>query len=307
MTEISTDEAALLAAVAMAPDDWGPRLVHADWLEEHGRTERAVVRVLRGLLVEGHDPALERRLQDMLADGVTCPGPVRTTEVGGELVLLPPGSFLMGDDDSGRVDVTISRGFWIGRTPVTWGSWLMNAGSIRDAPMYDMELPATHADWDRAVLFCEALTERERAGGRIDEGWAYDLPTEAEWEYACRAGTRSPYFFGEDWARLAEHAWYNGSPNADEVDHPRRVAGLQPNPWGLFDVLGNVLEWCRDGFEYEHPGGTDPLVESEDATRVTRGGEFRAADWCCESGSRFGYAAEERRDDLGFRIVLRRT
>lgn len=302
---MSSDEVSLIVAIEQTPDDWTPRLVFADWLEERGRPEAEGVRLLHTLLVEGHDAEAERRLQELLAEGVTCPGPVRTGSVGGEYVLIPPGSFLMGDGDSGRVDVTISQAFWIGRTPITWTEYVIATDTSGQSPS---DLAATGViDWDQAAACCALLTKRERADGRLEDGWEFTLPTEAEWEYACRAGTRSPYFFGEDWSALATYAWYNGSPGAEETDQPRSVGMLRPNPWGLYDMLGNVLEWCRDGFAYDHEGGVDPFVEPHEGTRVTRGGEFRAADWCCECGSRFEYAADSRRDDLGFRAVIRRV
>ena len=303
-----TNPSRLMAEIEASPDDWAPRLRLADWLEERGDRSSEVIRLLHELLrKEVHDPTLQSQLQALLDEGVTCPGPRKTTQVGGELAMLPPGTFLMGDNSSGRATATISHGFWIGRTPVTQQQWSKVLGQ-RDAWTHvDPSCPVTHVDWNDANEFCVLLSERERSVGKLHDGWKYRLPTEAEWEYACRAGTVTTYFFGEEWERLTEFAWFNRNTTEVGEEHLHPVASRKPNPWGLFDMYGNVLEWCLDGFQYEHKGGSNPFVEPSSETRVTRGGDFRSADWCCESGSRFEYMSDSRRDDIGFRIALCRT
>jgi formylglycine-generating enzyme required for sulfatase activity len=132
------------------------------------------------------------------------------------------------------------------------------------------KLPVESVSWDGAVEFCRVLSEQERKAGRLPPGWEYRLPTQAQWEYACRAGTQTTYCFGDDASRLGDFAWYGD--NAAERTH--EVGQKLPNAWGLHDMLGNVCEWCRDMYQDKHLGGTDPEVVAQD--RVLRGG-------CCIS------------------------
>lgn len=122
--------------------------------------------------------------------------------------------------------------------------------------------------WNDAVAYCAALTLSERAAGRCPADWAYRLPTEAEWEYACRAGTTTRFSYGDDlgYTLLANYAWYNG--NSGGTTHP--VGQKAPNPWGLHDMEGNVWEWCWDRFG-PYAGGTDPRGSTTGSGRVIRG------------------------------------
>ena len=234
------------------------------------------------------------------------------------LVWISPGTFTMGsppdEADRGETEgpqtvVTISRGFWMGKFEVTQGEYEAVMGSN---PSYfqppnataDTNRPAESVSWDDAVAYCAALTQRERAAGRITTNAVYRLPTEAEWEYACRAWTSTRFSYGDDlgYTNLTNYAWY--SDNSGGTTHP--VGQKLPNPWGLYDLHGNVWEWCQDWFD-TYPGGIalDPQGPATGSTRVVRGGNWlywngRARD--CRSAYRdySGYGSGL----IGFRVVL---
>jgi len=162
--------------------------------------------------------------------------------------------------------------------------------------------------WFDATSYCYTLTVQERLAGRIPSNWAYRLPTEAEWEYACRAGTAARFSYGDDlgYTDLGKYAWY--CDNSDLQTHP--VGRKRPNAWGLYDMHGNVLEWCLD-WHGEYPGGSvsDPQGLSSCSDRVFRGGSWsRWLDWngprLCRSAYRNSYDPEYWYRDIGFRAVL---
>ncbi len=178
------------------------------------------------------------------ASGVE-PGDIVVNSIGMKLAYVPPGGFTMGSSQTepGRVAnetqhrVKFERGFRIGVTEVTQKQWRLIMGTNPAFFMGD-DLPVERITWPEAVEFCQRLSEQEKK--------AYRLPTEAEWEYACRAGTASVYYSGENEAALDEAGWYLG--NSGNQSHP--VGLKQPNLWGLYDMHGNVSEWCAD-----RPGG----------------------------------------------------
>jgi formylglycine-generating enzyme required for sulfatase activity len=138
----------------------------------------------------------------------------------------------------------------------------------------DPTRPVESVSWEDAVAYCAALTEREREAGRIAANAVYRLPTEAEWEYACRAWTSTRFSYGDDpgYTNLTHYAWYYD--NSEGQTHP--VGQKLPNPWGLHDMHGNVWEWCQDRFDY-YAGGIalDPQGPSVGSDRVVRGGSWR--------------------------------
>ena len=230
------------------------------------------------------------------------------------LVLIPAGSFLFGspaseadryDDEGPQTSVTFSYSFWIGKYPVTQGEYV---SIMTNNPSYftgDLSRPVEQVSWFDATNYCRQLTLRERAAGRISAELEYRLPTEAEWEYACRAGTWSRFYYGRDisYLDLASHAWYIG--NSGGQTHP--VGQMPPNPWGLFDMCGNVWEWCQDWYAPSHPGGsvTDPQGPASGSIRVLRGGSYAQYGWLCRSAARIGDdPAADYYDDYGFRVVL---
>jgi formylglycine-generating enzyme required for sulfatase activity len=152
--------------------------------------------------------------------------------------------------------------------------------------------------WTEAQEFCAALTKQD---AKKPAGWEYTLPTEAEWEYACRAGTQTAYSFGNDSEKLGEYAWFSG--NSGNRTH--EVGGKKPNPWGLYDMHGNVWQWCVDGKRvYQEKSIKDPK-SSEDGRRALRGGSLYFDPRHCRAAYRFVFEPGYRSPRVGFRVVLR--
>ena len=238
------------------------------------------------------------------------------TSLGSTLIYCPSGTFAMGSpegekdrraDREAQVSVTISKGFYLGKYSVTQAEFKAVTGKTPWADNDDVkegdDYPAMCIDWDDAVGFCRKLTAHESQAGRLPQGYVYALPTESQWEYACRAGTTTAYSFGNDPSDLGQYAWYE--KNADDVGEKfaHRVGQKKPNPWGFYDMHGNVWEWCRDYYGEHLPGGTDPFV-GNGSLRVTRGGGWYSPAWGCRSASRYYVEPGRRYHYLGFRVSL---
>jgi len=232
--------------------------------------------------------------------------------IGVEFVHIPKGEFVMGSPTTETdrelnerpVRVTLSHDFLLGKTEVTRGQWQKVMGTTPWGIVpgtADSELPATTVSWEDAAVFCKRLTERERASGEIGADEQYRLPTEAEWEYACRAGTTTKYSFGNADLLLGAFGWFDG--NSDKQTHP--VGQKEPNAMGLYDMHGNVWEWCSD-WRGEYPDGTvqDPQGPPVGSDRVRRGGCWSNSAWSCRSAYRSGRGPAFRSDSLGFRLAL---
>lgn len=233
-----------------------------------------------------------------------------------ELIALPGGSFRMGsdkeldpqtrDDELPQREVRV-RAFAMARTPVTRGLYR----SVMPAAPWDWGrdkgddvLPANYVSWQDAVRFCNALSERTGLAPcyrEVKGGWScdwaadgYRLPTEAEWEYACRAGTDTPWFWGGDADAARYYAWFSGISGSE----PHPVGGLEPNPWGFQDMTGNVWEWCWDWYTDTYdPADTDnPRGAAQGRRRVLRGGSFGNVPGLLRSAVRL-------RDEPGLRFV----
>jgi formylglycine-generating enzyme required for sulfatase activity len=229
------------------------------------------------------------------------------------MVFIPSGSFTMGSaasepdrfgDEGPQTSVTISGGFLMGIYPVTQGLYESVTGLNPSSFTGDPELPVEQVSWFDATNFCYLLTLRERVAGRLPVGCAYRLPTEAEWEYACRAGTTTRFYYGDDlsYAALPDHAWYS-----DNSEGTRSVGQKPPNPWGLYDMAGNVWEWCLDRYGPGYPGGSavDPAGPASGNNRVLRGGSWLDDARFCRSACRIGDdPAAGFYSNYGFRIVL---
>jgi formylglycine-generating enzyme required for sulfatase activity len=263
---------------------------------------------------------------------VSNPDPAR-------LVWIQPGTFLMGSPaneaerggDERQHEVTISRGFWMGKYEVTQGEYLDvvgsnpsfwrngGVGSEFGGPVTNELLhPVEVVTWVDCTNYCALLTERERVAGRVPEGYVYRLPTEAEWEYACRAGTRTAFHYGA--ALISGMANFNGgyeyvstigyiegqSINGN-LGRTAEVGSYEPNRWGLYDMHGSVWEWCQDEYA-AYPEGpvTDPMGPEMGLERVYRGGGWYdlGGEFCRSAQRKKGDPYDTFIDDLGFRVVL---
>ena len=217
--------------------------------------------------------------------------------------LIPAGSFAMGSppNENGREgyellhEVKISKPFYMGVFEVTQAQWQAVMGNNPSEFGEKPQNPVDTVSWKDCQVFIEKLS-RMRVG-------TFRLPTEAEWEYACRAGTRTRYSFGDDEAKLREYANYEDTPKwGDKSTAP--VGSFKPNPWGLYDMHGNVWEWCSDWSGYYGPGRqTDPKGAAGGSRRVERGGSWGSLSERCRSADRYGCSPSRRNYLLGFRLV----
>jgi formylglycine-generating enzyme required for sulfatase activity len=194
--------------------------------------------------------------------------------------------------------VAISKGFWLGKTPVTQGQYQAVMGDNPSRYVKaGLDAPVEMVSWHDAMKFCQKLTEREQAAGRLPQGYAYTLPTEAQWEYACRAGTTEVRY-----GNLDDIAWYAG--NSGNSTHP--VGQKKPNAFGLYDMIGNVSQWCSDWYFETLPGGnvTDPVGPASGSYRVLRGGCWGDAPTICRSAGRYANHPALRASLFGFRLAL---
>ena len=229
------------------------------------------------------------------------------------MVWIPPGRFQLGSslnekgrdtDEDPPTDVHLTKGFWKGIHEVTQGEYLKLQGTNPSGYPGPPNLPVEKVTWNEAVAYCRKLTEHERSSAHLPPGFVYRLPTEAEWEYACRSGSITRFHFGEDQreTELADFAWY--TENSQSATHA--VGQLQPNAWGLYDMHGNVWEWCQDVWQDAYTGGTviDYSGPTEGWLRVARGGSWLYSANYCRSANRDSYGPNNRCSDIGFRVVL---
>jgi formylglycine-generating enzyme required for sulfatase activity len=242
------------------------------------------------------------------------------TPMGVEMVLVPGGEFAMGDaagaEDAKAIHRVRISAFYMDKFEVSQGSFLALTG-LNTSKVSGPKLPVEQTSWLHAARYCNARSEKEGIKPCYDpKTWAcdfaangYRLPTEAEWEYACRAGTTTVYSFGDEAQKLPAYAWLKS--NAAGVPHP--VGTKQPNPWGLYDLHGNVLEWCHDYYAadyYRTSPGQDPTGPVSGELRVLRGGGWRSQPKACASAWR-GKDTPANLDtclgypDYGFRCVRR--
>lgn len=284
--------------------------------------ESLAVRLLLGARLEIPADLFEtvsaRRVNPLLSGGETASLAGRSLpEVPGIFsfywVWVPPGRFQMGspltesernEDEGPPTEVVLTHGFWIGRYEVTQEQYLDLTGRNPSKFQGNLRRPVERVSWNEAVAFCQQLTAAARGSGSLPEGCLVRLPTEAEWEYACRAGTTSRFSFGDDpnLIHLGAHAWF--ADNSDTSTH--QVGQLQPNPWGLYDTHGNVWEWCVDRWEGTYPGGTVTNFHgpATGSLRVARGGSWLYPGRHCRSANRDDYGPLNRCSDVGFRLVV---
>jgi uncharacterized protein (TIGR02996 family) len=314
------EEQALLQGIVDHPGDDGRWLILADWLDEHDDLRRAeLLRLHRRLVATCCEPdrhperaGWQARVVELLGAGVRPSVPRRTVALGGGVEMafawMPPGTFLMGSprDEQGRCDdedqhqVTLTKGFFLGVTPVTQAQWQALMGSNPSHFKGD-DRPVETVSWDNCQEFCTKLTQRERH--------PYRLPTEAQWEYACRAGTTTPFYFGAtlstDQANYHPDHVYSGAKKGLYREQTTPVGSFPANAWGLCDLHGNVAEWCSDWLGRYPSGDTkDPQGAVSGRKRVLRGGSWYDPSSSCRSADRRSLWPD-RGDELGgCRLVL---
>jgi formylglycine-generating enzyme required for sulfatase activity len=257
------------------------------------RHYRSVAVLLGSLALATAAPPAHRAIQDLQL----------------ELIWVEPGSFTMGSPaeepqrnkaEGPQHRVTLTQGFWLGKTEITQAQYEAVTGANPSTFKHvGPQAPAERVSWIDAMAFCRRLTERERSAGRLPEGYAFTLPTEAQWEYAFRAGTTGAYPDEPD-----AMAWNSG--NSGGTTHP--VGQKRPNRWGFHDMSGNVLEWCLDWYaDYPREPATDPTGPRRGHYRVARGGSWRTGAESGRSAARGGGSAGRLDYTLGFRVALCRV
>ena len=240
----------------------------------------------------------------MYAKAVLHQKPQTATFQGIEMVWIRPGSFHMGTwFDEGEASehpqhkVRISKGFWLGRTEVTQGQWESIMGATRNpSSSVNMQFPVDGVSWHDCQEFIGRLNAKAGDEGR------FRLPTEAEWEYACRAGTNGLWYSGISAQDIIRHAWCHDNSASTAA----QVGILKSNPWGLYDMLGNVAEWCADWHSddyYARSRTSNPLGPRSGLFRVVRGGSYRDKPDGCRCGKRGLCGPTFSHEGLGLRLV----
>ena len=226
------------------------------------------------------------------------------------LVWISPGEFRMGspNNEAGRFkdegpvhSAFVPHGFWMERYEITQQRFQNIMGNNPSSTEFKSNLPVNRVTWHEAVQFCEKLTNLSQSNGQLPLGYAYRLPTETEWEYACRADTNNAYSYGDSIDKLSEYGWWAKNSGSE----PEPVGKLKPNPWGLYDMHGNLFEWCLDSYN-AYPGGK--AFSSTGNMKVLRGGAY----YCPSNILRSACRAESQEPNYrwilaGFRVVLAPT
>ena len=247
---------------------------------------------------------------------------------GVKLCWCPPGKFSMGSPRNeperrpgeDQVEVTLTKGFWMAKYEATQAEWKRVFGKLPGELTVELpegdDLPVGNVNFAEVEAFCEKLTELARKSGEFPKDWEFRLPTEAQWEYACRAGTTTATSFGDKInSKQANFTGkpYNGGEAGPSLSRATKVGSYPANAWGLHDMHGNICEWCRDWFHEKLPGGVDPDLHDAKSTaqknrtgdysRSRRGGTWADPGWPCRSAFRQRFEPERRYDHIGFRGV----
>jgi len=226
---------------------------------------------------------------------------------GMEMIKVNTGTFLMGtpgmppksEPYEGLRTVEMNKVFYLGKTEVTQALWSKHM-KVNPSRFQSPSLPVEGITWQEAMDFCGKLNAgKEKL--ELPEEMIFRLPSEAEWEYAARSGSKTTFFFGESSKQLTKYAWI--SDNSEGSTKP--IGILSPNQWGFLDIYGNVREWCLDGYG-PRPSGklTNPLLAWQNMDKVNRGGSWDSCDACCQTAKRMNYGQNYQSSDIGFRLAL---
>jgi formylglycine-generating enzyme required for sulfatase activity len=253
----------------------------------------------------------------LLVDGTPTSHTVASISM--DMIFCPPGTFMMGSPtteagrggDETQHQVTLSHGFYLGKHEVTQAQYETvmtgNPEGLNAKPSNwpnNNDRPVEKVSWNDVQVFLSRLNSMEQTAGRLPTGWKYVLPTEAQWEYACRAGTTTAYSWGNDInSSRANYNWDGGGTSGNDFKQTRDVGKYTTNPWGFFDMHGNVWEWVRD-WKANYPGGaqTNPEGPASGSNRVVRGGSWTAAGTDLRSAKRNNLTPGNRNSIIGFRV-----
>jgi len=245
------------------------------------------------------------------------------------LCWCPPGHFTMGSPrgeperrpGEDQVEVNFAQGYWMAKYEATQGQWKRTVGALpgeltAELPEGD-DYPVGNVNFAETETYCNKLTELGHQSGVLPADWEFRLPTEAQWEYACRAGTTTATSFGDKLSSKQANFKgkpYNGAEPGPSLGRAAKVGSYLPNAWGLHDMHGNIYEWCRDWYHRKLPGGTDPDLysakstatksEHGDISRSRRGGCWADEGWPLRSAFRLRFEPNRRYDHIGFRVVV---
>jgi formylglycine-generating enzyme required for sulfatase activity len=239
---------------------------------------------------------IDRLLNSVPKSDAPRPGDIVTNSLGMKFAWIPPGTFLMGgdrfDDEKPAHRVTLTKGFYMSLYPVTQEQWQVVMGS-NPSRFQGADRPVETVTWNDCQDFCERLAKSMSTPVR--------LPTEAEWEYACRAGTTTDYHGGNGEGALKKVGWFSGNSNGQT----KPVGLLAPNAWGLYDMHGNVGEWCQDWHgPYPEDDVKDPSGPEAAGYRSLRGGSWNYPPEFCRAAHRLWFAPSSRSCDFGCRVLL---
>ena len=231
-----------------------------------------------------------------------------------DMIWCPPGTFTMGSptteagrgSDETEHNVSLTKGFYLGKYEVTQAQYMAVIGTNPSEfnATGNGNRPVEKVNWTEAVAFCTQLTTQEQAAGRLPAGWSYVLPPESQWEYACRAGTTTAYSWGDSIAGT------NANYSSSGYSQTRDVGKYAANPWGFFDMHGNVWEWTADLYQAAYPAGNpvvDPTSPASGSFRVRRGGSWRHDGTYLRSAKRFNDTPGHRFNFIGFRVGFQKS
>ena len=223
------------------------------------------------------------------------------------IIKIKPGKFTMGapkmppraEPFEGLRTVEITKTFYLAETEVTQAMWSRHM-KVNPSRFQSPSLPVEGITWQEAMEFCNKLNLKKYQFD-LPNNMIFRLPSEAEWEYAARASSKTTFFFGEDSEKLTNYAWITDNSEGSS----KSVGLLSPNKWGLLDIYGNVREWCLDGYG-PRPSGTliDPMLSWQNMDKVTRGGSWDSCEACCKTAKRMNYGRGYQSSDIGFRLAI---